>query len=241
MPRSYPTGLAGEERLPDGALVTVRPIAASDLRRELEFVVGLSPVTRYQRLLSGRQLLPGELKRLTDIDYRCELALVALADDDGEPSIVGVARYVRDDGVAAPGCDFAIVVADAWQGRGLGERLLRRLLHAALADGIRVLAGITLSSNTGMLALGRKLGFKAVRQRGDATITELRWEAVAVGSELDREAALDPVRSASLAQLEAGLGLAAPLANVVAAPRIEAEAPCDCRSGRGDPAPLARA
>jgi acetyltransferase len=189
--RSYPAHLKATAQLRDGATVTLRPIAAADLRLERDFVVGLSAGTRYQRLLSGRQLLPDELRRLTDIDYRCELALVALAGEAGENRIVGVARYVRDDGIEAPGCDFALVVADAWQGRGVGELLLRRLLDAAVDDGIRVVAGITLSTNTGMLKLAKRLGFEARREPGDATITELRWEAPAPAG-LERSSAATP-------------------------------------------------
>ena len=173
----YPAQLVEQTRLPDGTPVTIRPIRASDLLLEREFVVGLSPHTRYQRLLSGRRLLPGELRRLTDIDYARELALVALAQQDGREQLLGVARYVRDDETEPESCDFAIVVADRWQGHGLGEMLLRRLQRAARADGIRVVGGLTLSTNAAMIALARKLGFRAHREAGDATVMVLRWTA----------------------------------------------------------------
>jgi acetyltransferase len=140
-------------------------------------VVGLSPHTRYQRLLSGRKLLPGELRRLTDIDYARELALIALARFEGREHMLGVARYVRDDTTDDASGDFAIVVADRWQGHGVGEALLRRLLRAARADGIDVVGGITLSTNAAMIALARKFGFRALREAGNASVTELRWQA----------------------------------------------------------------
>ena len=79
----YPRHLIERWALRDGTPVTIRPIRASDLPLEQAFVVGLSPATRYQRLLSGRNLLPGELRRLTDIDYAREMALIALATIDG--------------------------------------------------------------------------------------------------------------------------------------------------------------
>lgn len=173
----YPAHLVEQIRLADGTPVTIRPIRASDLLLERAFVVGLSPHTRYQRLLSGRRLLPGELRRLTDIDYAYELALVALALVDGLEQLLGVARYVRDDATEPGSCDFAIVVADRWQGHGIGEMLLRRLQHAAHADGIRVVGGITLSTNAAMIALARKLGFHAQREAGNASVTVLRWAA----------------------------------------------------------------
>lgn len=173
----YPAHLVEHGHLRDGTLITIRPIRAGDLSLERAFVVGLSAQTRYQRLLSARKLLPGELKRLTDIDYRREMALVALATIDGAVQELGVARYVRDDEREAGSCDFAIVVGDRWQGQGLGERLLRSLLLAAREDGIAVVGGITLSSNTAMIALAKKLGFRASLEHGNASVTDLRWEA----------------------------------------------------------------
>ena len=173
----YPAHLIEHWRLRDGAPVTIRPIRAADMRLERRFVMGLSPATRYQRLLSGRRLLPGELKRLTDIDYEREMALVALAMVDGVEEQLGVARYVRDASIAPRACDFAVVVADRWQGHGLGEKLLRSLLGAAVQDELDVVAGITLSTNVPMLTLARKLGFQARREHGNASVTDLRWEA----------------------------------------------------------------
>jgi len=170
----YPVHLVETARLRDGTPITIRPISRCDLRLERAFVAALSPQSRYQRLLSGRKLQPGELRRLTDIDYGHELALVAVATIEGREQLLGEARYVRDDSLGAGTAEFAIVVGDRWQGHGLGETLLRRLLRAASDDGIAVLAGITLSDNHRMIALGRKLGFRARREAGSASVTELR-------------------------------------------------------------------
>ena len=175
---AYPAHLIESWRLRDGMPVTIRPIRAADLRLERAFVLGLSPGTRYQRLLSGRRLPAGELKRLTDIDYEREMALVALATIDGVEVELGVARYVRDEGAGARSCDFAVVVGDRWQGHGLGEKLLRSLLGAAAKDELDVVAGITLSTNVAMLTLARKLGFRAQREHGNASVTDLRWDRV---------------------------------------------------------------
>lgn len=175
-PLPYPVQLVEETRLRDGTPLTIRPIRAADWRLERAFVSGLSMQTRYQRLLSARNLLPGELKRLTDIDYRREMALVAVARVDGATEEIGVARYVRDDDDPAS-CDFAIVIGDRWQRRGLGETLLRSLLSAARDDGITRVGGITLTSNVAMIGLAKKLGFRARLQPGNASVTELHREA----------------------------------------------------------------
>jgi GNAT superfamily N-acetyltransferase len=163
--------LSEDWQLEDGTPVTIRPIRASDKALELAFVSGLSRESRYQRLLSARDLLPGELRRLTDIDYAREMALIATTRRDGVEEQMGVARYVRDDD--GESSELAIVVGDQWQRRGLGEKLLRSLLSVAADAGVRVVNGITLTSNAGMLAIARKLGFSEERQPGDATITRI--------------------------------------------------------------------
>ncbi|MEP7083881.1 MAG: GNAT family N-acetyltransferase, partial [Betaproteobacteria bacterium] len=162
--------------LPEGTPVTIRPIRASDAQRELAFVCGLSRESRYQRLFSVRNLLPGELRRLTDIDYEREMALIATVERNGIEEQIGVARYVRDHsdrGVDAAedgdSAEIAIVVGDAWQGRGLGEKLLRNLVAAAGEADIRMLTGVTLATNAALLSLARKIGFSVRRVAGDAS------------------------------------------------------------------------
>lgn len=152
--------------------VCIRPIRPDDLELERRFVEGLSRTTRYQRLLSGRNLLPGELERWTNIDPVREIALIAVAEIDGVEQQLGVARCVRD--AADPlTCDFALVVGDRWQHHGLGESLLRELIRAAAAAGVRAFSGITLSDNRPMLKLARKLGCTTRLEPGDATVTRL--------------------------------------------------------------------
>lgn len=168
---AYPAHLAESGFLTDATPVTIRPIRARDAALELAFLAGLSSHTRYQRVLSGRGLLPGELRRLTRIDYRRDMALVATVSVDGIEAMLGVARYVRQ--ADARSAEFAVVVSDAWQGRGLGERLMRRLISAASGHGLQSLTGMTLSTNRPMLTLARKLGFTTQLDRDDATVANL--------------------------------------------------------------------
>ncbi|HYE39402.1 MAG TPA: GNAT family N-acetyltransferase [Ramlibacter sp.] len=150
------------------APVTFRPIGAGDLQLLRQFVRGLSRETAYKRLLSGRTPTEEELGRWTAIDPSREAAVVATIEADGEECLIGVARYVmqsRDD------TDFAIVVADAWQRRGVGRALMARLIDQAREHGIRRLAGITLASNGAMLSLAREFGFRLERQSMATTLT----------------------------------------------------------------------
>ena len=170
MPARYPAHLAGSRRLPDGTEVIVRPIHADDDAIESAFIRGLSRDSRYNRLLSGRKLTPEEIRHLTRIDYDREMAFVAVIPDRGQACLLGVARYIRDsDG---DGAEFALVVADAWQHKGVGSLLLNTLLRHAHSAGIARVHGITLATNQAMQNLARKLGFVQKADPQDATV---RW------------------------------------------------------------------
>ncbi len=161
----------------DGTVITIRPIHAADLSLEEEFVNGLSRSTAYQRLMSARRPSPEELRRFTDIDVQRELALIATTLVEGKEHQMGVARYVREP--SSGDAEFAIVLSDEWQGRGLGTRLLTSLLVAAKSHGVQRLIGMTLSENGRMLALARRLGFKQARDPRSATITNLTLDLAA--------------------------------------------------------------
>ncbi len=172
MPHSAPSAHRHETWVADdGNVITIRPIRAEDLALEQEFVNGLSTHTGYQRLMSARRPSLEELVRFTDIDRERELALIATTPVEGRERQIGVARYVKES--SSGDAEFAIVLSDEWQGRGLGTKLLMSLVAAARSNGVRRLVGTTLSMNRGMLALGRKLGFKLAIDRGSATITNL--------------------------------------------------------------------
>jgi len=157
---------------PDGTPVTIRPIRAADFEIEREFVDKLSSASGYQRLMSTRRPSTDEIKRFTDIDYEREMALIATVVVDGIERQVAVARYVKEASV--PGqAEFAIVLADDWQQRGLGRKLLSSLFAVAEQKGVRRIVGIVLSTNSGMLALARRLGFKLAPDPTSATITML--------------------------------------------------------------------
>lgn len=171
VPLHYPAHLRQWTRLADGAEIMLRPIRPDDDALEKAFLCGLSRDSRYNRLLSSRALTPEEIRRLTRIDYEREMALVAVSGHDRQAQLLGVARYHKDaDGA---GAEFALVVADAWQRKGVGSLLLQLLLQHARTAGIARLHGITLASNQSMQMLARKLGFVQQADPQDATVREL--------------------------------------------------------------------
>jgi len=105
------------------------------------------------------------LARFTQIDYDREMALVAVDSSLGVDRQVAVARYIRlPDGRS---CEFAIVVADAWQGRGLGRLMMARLIEVARARGVATMVGWVLTANRGMLELVARLGFETAPDSED--------------------------------------------------------------------------
>jgi len=108
------------------------------------------------RSKSIEKLKPEMLAPFTRIDYDREIALVAI-DEDSETDIMpGVARIIGDpDGKTG---EFAVLVGDAWQGKGIGSNLLKKCLSIAEKQGFRTVHGIVLHENRNMLALGEKLG-----------------------------------------------------------------------------------
>ncbi len=174
-------------RAADGTPVTIRAIRAGDAAAEADFVRGLSAHSRRLRFMDGlRELTPRQLERFTQPDARRELALVALArpsvppgDGDGAgaagpgegESIVAVARYVVD--AEARGCEFAIVVADAWQRRGLGRHLLEQLAGLARGAGLETMRGTVMAENAAMLGLARRLGFHVTPLPGEYGLREV--------------------------------------------------------------------
>ena len=154
----------------DGAAATIRPIRPSDRTLEQEFVDGLSRRTSYQRLLSARHLSAEEIRRFTEVDGNREFALIATTRHQEREREIGVARYVKEPSDAA---EFAIVLSDDWQGRGLGRRLLGELMAAARRGGVLRLYGTTLSENTAMIALAQSLGFVVMTDRDDATMMNM--------------------------------------------------------------------
>ena len=165
----YPVELEGELTLRDGSKVALRPIRPEDAELECRFVAGLSERSKYQRFLNQMAELPPQLlARFTQLDYDRELALVALAP--GAKEFIGVGRYAPNaDGETA---EFALAVADAWQGKGIGRALLERLCDCARAAGYKTLVGHILHANQDMRELADRLGFAHTGRDGELVTVE---------------------------------------------------------------------
>ena len=145
-----------------GQRVVIRPVLPQDEGLTDAFFGNLSPRARQQRFLSPMRLLPpGLSKRLTDIDYSDHLALLAEVFPEAGETVIAEARYAR---LSDPdSAEFAISIAEPWQGLGLARLLLQKLINRAACAGITRIVGETLASNARMLKLARQAGFSLRR------------------------------------------------------------------------------
>jgi GNAT superfamily N-acetyltransferase len=157
--------------LRNGQSVRVRPVRPVDADTIQEFVRRLSVTSRRLRFFSPiRELTPAMLARLTESTGGGQV-LLAEAHDGETWCMVALAQYSPGDEDGA--CELAFVVADAWQGLGLGRALMEILIQSARdARFVRAVADV-LRANEAMLALGRAYDFAVVRSPYDATILRL--------------------------------------------------------------------
>lgn len=166
-------GGAGDEQrwsLRGARQVVVRAARESDETALRRFIDGLTRESRYFRFLSGSRV-PDEAIRSfvgprADAGRSRDVTLVVMAGDE----VVANAMYVVND---ADEAEFAVVVADAWQGHGLGRRLIQHLQQRARAAGLRGMRGDVLSENRRMLAIVRGLGFGTRRHPEDSYLHEV--------------------------------------------------------------------
>jgi RimJ/RimL family protein N-acetyltransferase len=143
-------------RLTDGTRVVIRPIRPSDRELLMRSRDRFSDESMHKRFLGPKPRLTNtELRYLTEVDGDSHYALVAVPLEDLN-AIVATARWVRQSGDPLT-AEAAIIVADEYQGKGLGRRLAHELADAAHARGIRRFVATTLSDNRAALALLRTL------------------------------------------------------------------------------------
>jgi acetyltransferase len=165
----YPSHLISKWTQPDGLDITIRPIKPEDADLEVDFVSRLSAETKYFRFMNTlRELPPAMVARLTQIDYDREMAFLAIIEEDGKEVEIGVCRYaVNPDGES---CEFAIVVADDWQHRGLARKLMGVLIETARNRGLNYMNGVFLANNDRMLRFVQSLGFVLSNDPDDSTV-----------------------------------------------------------------------
>ena len=168
----YPIHLVKKTQLNDGTDIVIRPIRPEDAEIEAKFVRELSNETKYFRFMNHMHELSQEmLVRLTQIDYHNEMALIAVASNDAGEEQVGVARYTTN--LDKRSCEFALVVADKWHGRGIAHHLMKNLMEVARDRGLEKMDGQVLGNNFKMLELIKSFNFRITTDPDDTTIKQV--------------------------------------------------------------------
>jgi acetyltransferase len=154
----YPNQYESDLLLRDGTPVLLRPIKPEDEGLVYRLLQSCSEQTIYFRYFHRiRKFTRDLIIRFTQNDYDREIALIAVGQPPGPPLMFGVCRLVmtpnREQG------EFAILVGDPWQGKGLGATLMERIIWVAKDCGVRHLYGDVLLENEPMLGMMKRLGF----------------------------------------------------------------------------------
>jgi acetyltransferase len=172
--RPYPFQYVTQAKLKDGTPVTIRPIRPEDEPLMVKFHRILSPTSVYSRyfeFLQFEQRIAHErLARLSFIDYDREMAFVAehKARGAGGREVIGVGRLIKLAGTNS--AEFAVVVGDPWQNRGLGLMLLNLLVRFGRDERLGLISGEILSDNTAMKHVSARAGFRLRHPPGESVI-----------------------------------------------------------------------
>lgn len=166
----YPSELEKTVVLKGGERILMRPIRPDDAALEVAFFESLSDQARHWRFLHPIKTLSADMiARFTQVDYDRDMAFVAVPLDEPAPRFIGVVRYIRE--IDERRAEFAIVIADEWQGRGLAGALMRELVAHATGVGLQVLVGYVHSQNRRMLEFMRHQGFSLARSKEESSMT----------------------------------------------------------------------
>jgi GNAT superfamily N-acetyltransferase len=162
------------ETLRDGRMVEIRAQRPQDREAMHEAIARLSSKSLYRRFFAvRREFSDKETDYFLDVDFVGHVALVAVADEAGKPTIVGGGRYV----VVKPGqAEVAFAIIDAFQGLGVGSALMRHLAILGREAGLRELVAEVLSENVPMLNVFKRSGLAMeTRREGSVVHVTLRY------------------------------------------------------------------
>jgi acetyltransferase len=152
----------------------LRPIRSEDAAGLNELVKGLPASARRNRFHAAVNGLPAPtLDRMCNVDPTREVAWVVSLDAPGPSLIVADLRWALSGEGQTGDAEFALMVAPAWQRRGIARRGMSVLLDVASRRGLRWMLGDVLEGNQPMLALGAALGFSAYASRKEEGLWRL--------------------------------------------------------------------
>lgn len=168
----YPEKFSKAILLKSGQVGRLRPIRPEDEPMEAKMFEKLSRESLYFRFFGFVPTVTHDfLTRFTHIDYDREMAIMAVVEEAGVDKMVGVVRIISD--AWGESAEYAIVVADDWQGQGLGSQMTDYIIDIAREMGIKKLYATALATNKAMLGLFEKKGFTVQREDFETFRVEL--------------------------------------------------------------------
>ncbi|MFA5628965.1 MAG: GNAT family N-acetyltransferase [Dehalococcoidales bacterium] len=143
----------------DGLTLKIRPINPNDTEAWVVFVNGLSHYSKYYRFHRMiKDVTANDAQPFCNIDYTNSFALVAELETADSSKIIAVGRYARINNTNH--AEFAIVVDDKFQKRGIGAEIMKTLAQIAYENGITTFEGFTLIENYEIVNFLKKCGFE---------------------------------------------------------------------------------
>ena len=157
--------------LRNGRRVKIRALRPDDRGELIAAVDRSSPQSQYRRFFSPkRSFTEEEIAFFLNVDFVKHVALVAVVEENGRPTIVGGGRYV----IVQPGrAEVAFAVVDAYHGQGIGAALMHNLVAIACGAGVKELIAELLHENIAMLRVFQKSGLQLKKRREEAGIVQI--------------------------------------------------------------------
>lgn len=169
----YPISYIFPTQLKDGSLVQLRPIHPADGASAKAFRKKVSDESVRDRFLGYIPSVSKKLiDRLTKIDYDREMAIVAECVDSDKKEAIAVARIVGE-GKTMEKAEFALIIADSWQGKGLGSQMTDYMITIAKDMGFQKLYALLYSHNVQMEGILRRRGFSFKSEGYDTNLATL--------------------------------------------------------------------
>jgi len=157
-----------DERLRDGRRIEIRALKPDDKAGMLDAVSHIGAQSMRRRFFGAkRSFSEAEQAFYLNVDFVNHVALVAVVDEGGRPTIVGGGRYVV---VQRGSAEVAVAVVEAIQGQGIGSTLLRHLIVIARDAGLKELIAEVLPENAALLKVFEKSGLKTTTQRAAGAV-----------------------------------------------------------------------
>ena len=163
----YPAQYETEALLKDGSKLFLRPIKRDDVERWLDFISRLSHRTMYLRFHSVPKLGREDAIRFCSVDYNHAFAFVAEVLREQRRDIIAIGRYYRIPN--KPSAEVAFVIEDAYQGKGIGTKLMEWLANVARDNGITAFEAAVLAENKEMMNVFKDYGFHVTSEYEEHT------------------------------------------------------------------------